>query len=88
MFSSGESVSMFWVVGMLHTCVLSRVCFFVTPWTVACQAPLFMRFSRQEFQSGLSFPPPGDLPDAGTKPEPLALQVDALLLCHLGSLCR
>ena len=35
MFSSGESVSMFWVVGMLHTCVLSRVCIFVTPWTVA-----------------------------------------------------
>ena len=34
-----------------------------TPWTVACQAPLSMGFSRQESWSGLSCPPPGDLPD-------------------------
>ena len=34
-----------------------------TPWTVACQAPLSMGFSRQEYWSGLSFPSPGDLPD-------------------------
>ena len=33
-----------------------------TPWTVACQAPLSMGFSRQESWSGLSFPAPGDLP--------------------------
>ena len=33
------------------------------PWTVACQAPLFMGFSRQEYGSGLSCPPPGDLLD-------------------------
>ena len=37
----------------------------VTPWTVACQAPLSMGFSRQEYWSGLPFPPPGDLPDPG-----------------------
>ena len=38
---------------------------FATPWTVACQAPLSMEFSRQEYWSGLPFPPPGDLPDLG-----------------------
>ena len=35
----------------------------VTLWTVACQAPLSMEFSRQEYQSGEQFPSPGDLPD-------------------------
>ena len=40
---------------------------FVTPWTVACQAPLSMGFSRQEYWSGLPFPSPGDLPDLGIK---------------------
>ena len=34
---------------------------FVTPWTVACQAPLFMGFPRQEYWSGLPFLSPGDL---------------------------
>ena len=38
---------------------------FVTSWTVACQTPLSMGFSRQEYWSGLSCPPPRDLPDAG-----------------------
>ena len=40
-----------------------RLC--VTLWTTACQAPLFMRFSRQEYWSGLPCPPPGDLPAQG-----------------------
>ena len=40
----------------------------VTPWTVAHQAPLFMGFPRQEYQSGLPFPPPGDLPNPGIEP--------------------
>ena len=44
-------------------CVLSHVRLFVTPWTGARQAPLSMGFSRQEYWSGLPFPPPGDLPD-------------------------
>ena len=35
---------------------------FATPWTVACQAPLSMEFPRQEYWSGLPFPPPGHLP--------------------------
>ena len=38
---------------------------FVTPWTVACQAPLSMGLSWQEYWSGLPFPSPGDLPDPG-----------------------
>ena len=40
----------------------------VTLWTVAHQAPLSMKFSRQESWSGLPFPPPGDLPNPGVKP--------------------
>ena len=37
----------------------------VTPWTVACQAPLSVGFSRQDYWSGLPCPSPGDLPDPG-----------------------
>ena len=51
---------------------------FATPWTVAYQAPLSMGFSRQEYWSGLPFPSPGDLPNAGIKPGSSALQADAL----------
>ena len=40
-------------------------CDFATPWAVACQAPLSMGFSRQEYWSGLPCPPPGNLPDPG-----------------------
>ena len=40
----------------------------VTPWTVAHQAPLPIEFPRQEYWSGLLFPPPGDLPDPGIEP--------------------
>ena len=39
----------------------------VTPWTVACRAPLSMGFPRQEHWSGLPCPPPGGLPDPGVK---------------------
>ena len=39
--------------------------------TIAHQAPLSMEFSRQEYWSGLPFPPPGDLPDPGTEPTSL-----------------
>ena len=46
-----------------HTHTHTHVHFFATPWTIACQAPLSMEFSRQEYWSGLSFPSPGDLPD-------------------------
>ena len=50
----------------------------VTLWTIACQAPLPMAFSRQEYWSGLPFPSPGDLPNAGIEPRSPALQVDSL----------
>ena len=43
-----------------------------TPWTVACQDPLSVGFSRQEYWSGLPFPLPGDLPDPGIEPQSLA----------------
>ena len=43
----------------------------MTPWTVVHQAPLSMGFSRQEYWSGLSCPPPGELPDPGIKTAPL-----------------
>ena len=49
----------------------------LTPWTVAHQAPLSMRFSRQEYWSGLPFPSSGDLPDPGIKRGSPALQADS-----------
>ena len=57
---------------------LSCVRLFVTPWTVAHQAPLSMGFSRQEYWSGLPFLSPRDLPNPGIKPGSPALQADAL----------
>ena len=62
--------------------VLSCIQLFVTPWTVACKAPLSMGFSRQEYW-WLLCPPPGDLPNPGIKhASPLApeLQADSLSL--------
>ena len=52
---------------------LSHVGLFATPQTVACQAPLFMGFSRQEYWSGVPFPSPGDLPDPRIEPMSSAL---------------
>ena len=52
-------------------CMLSHfICvqLFAALWTVACQAPLSLRFSRQEYSNGLPCPPPGDLPNPGIKP--------------------
>ena len=51
---------------------------FATPWTIACQAPLSMKFSSQEYGSGLPCSPPGDLPDPGIEPAFPALQSDSL----------
>ena len=69
-------------------CVLSHVQLCVTPWTVAHQTPLSMGFSRQEYWSGLPFPPSGHLPVQGLNPYLLCLlhwQADCLLLSPLGS---
>ena len=54
--------------------VRSPVRLFATSWTVARQVPLSMKFPRQEYWSGLSFPPPGDLSDPGVEPRSPALQ--------------
>ena len=50
-----------------------------TPWTVTCQAPLSIAFSRLEYWSGLPCPSPGDLPDTGIETWSPALQADSLL---------
>ena len=52
-------------------CTLSHfscVRLFATLWTTACQAPLSLGFSRQEYRNGLPFPPPGHLANPGIKP--------------------
>ena len=54
-----------------HAFVQSRVWLFATLWAVALQAALSLGFSRQEYWSGLPFPPPGDLPNAGVEPTSL-----------------
>ena len=65
----------------MQACVTSHIQLSVILWTVAHQAPLSMGFSRQEYWSRLSCPPPGDLPDPGTEPASpvsLTLQVGSL----------
>ena len=62
----------------MRVLVTQCVQLFATPLTVACQAPLSMGFSRQEYWSGLPFPSPGDLPDPGLEPGSPALQADSL----------
>ena len=64
---------------------LSCVQLFETPWTEAHQAPLSIRFSRQEYWSELPFPSPGDLPHPGIEPRSPALQADAGRHFNLGS---
>ena len=59
---------------------------FAAPWTVAHQAPPSMGFSRQEYWSGLSCPPPGDLPDPGIEPGS-SLQAYSLPAEPPGKLC-
>ena len=51
----------------------SRVRLFATQWTVACQVPLSMGFSRQEYWSGLPCPPPGGLFKSATLPQALSV---------------
>ena len=58
--------------------LLSCVRLFVTPWTIACQASLYLGFSRQEYWDGLPFPSPGVFPNPGIEPGSPALQADAL----------
>ena len=81
--TQGERMCCCWCGGLALSCLT-----FVTPWSVAHQAPLSMRFPRQEYWSGLPFPSPGDLPDPGIEPfSPRLLhwQADSLPLSQLGS---
>ena len=73
---------------MLNVCMhchFSHVRLFVTLWTVACQAPLSMDFSRQEYWSGLPFPPPRALPNLVKSPISPVWQMGSLPYCHLGA---
>ena len=67
--------------------LLSRVQLFVTPWTVAHQAPLSTGFPRQEYWSGLPLPSPGDLPDPRTEPTSLESSVTCITTSTLFNLC-
>ena len=68
-----EANSISYMIPHLLICVVlnsfSCVQLFETLWTIACQAPLSMGFSWQEFYSGLSFLPKGDLPNTGIEPK-------------------
>ena len=62
------------IILFTHAYVLSHlscVQLFATPWTVISQAPLSMGFSRQEYWSGMPYPPPGDLSNLRIKPASL-----------------
>ena len=68
-----------------YPCVLSHFCpvQLCNPWTAAFQAPLSMEFSRQEYWSGLLYPPPGDLPDPGIGLAVLNVScIGGQVLCH------
>ena len=62
----------------LYMIYVYHVQLFVTPWTVARQAPLSMGFPRPEYWSGLPFPSPGNLPNPGIEPRSPALQAYSL----------
>ena len=68
LFVSWKSVARHTSVLLFNVCALSHVQLSGTPCSVASQAHLSMKFSRQAYWSGLKFPPPGDLPNPGIKP--------------------
>ena len=59
----------------MHAQLLSCICFFATPWTVAHHTPLSVGFPRQEYWSGLPFSSPGNPLSTGMKPASPALAV-------------
>ena len=77
-----------WCVCVCVCVLVSHVWLFVIPWTVACQAPLSMNFSRQEYWSGLPFPSPGDFPTLGWNPGLLHCKQTLYHLSHQGSSCN
>ena len=77
-----------WNIYSVYACTLS--CSVMSDslwplWTVVCQAPRSMGFSREEYWSGMPCVPPGDLPDPRIKSRSPILQVDSLSLSHWGS---
>ena len=92
MFSLFFCACFLYIIYVLCCAVLSHfscIRLFATPWTIARQAPLSMEFPGQEYWSGLSCAPPGDLPNPGiesSSPVSPALQADSLLLSHQGSI--
>ena len=62
---------------MEYCYLVTKLCptLFVTPWTVARQAPLSVGFPRQEYCNGLPYPPPGELPNPGIEPVSLTSPV-------------
>ena len=71
----------FWTLYInIYVCAQSLHCvqLFATPWTTVCQVPLSMGFSREEYWSGLPFPPPGHLPNPGIEPGSPAFHEDSL----------
>ena len=77
-FFTIESPSSVVVIWFVCVWTLSCVQLFETPWAVALQAPPSMGFCRQEYWSGLPFPPPGDLLTQGSDPRLLHGQADSL----------
>ena len=74
-----------------HACIVScfsHVQLFATPWTVACQPPPSMGFSRQEYWSGLPFLSPTYLPDPGIELLSPALQADFIVWATEESICQ
>ena len=64
-----------------HALSFTHVQLFAASWTVAHQASLSTRLSRQAYWNGLPFPSPGDLPDPGIEPRSHALQTDTVTSC-------
>ena len=73
---NGSCLLIFWPPGLCMLSHFSHIQLFAILWTVACQAPLSVGFSRQEYWSGLPFPSPGDIPEPGI--EPVSLTSPAL----------
>ena len=90
-WNSPVSLHLLPCTAIMHACTLS--CFscirlFAIKWTIVCQAPLSMGFSRQEYWSGVPYPLPENLPDPEmepTSPATPALQGDSSLLSPRGT---
>ena len=67
----------------VHVCSVAKLCLTLCD-PMDCQGPLSMGFPRQEYWSGLPFPPPGDLPDPGIELRSV-LQADSIPLSYQGS---